>query len=148
MAKNAKEVAVKSRQTKLSKKTNEELINIILRKDATEHKLSAQIVNFKSEINNLTNTVEALNVRIKNFDADMKGTCETYESKIRTITDAKNVIQEQFSNERMKVSELTTRTNNYLKEIISLRIKLKSWKTLTYIMSVVALICLLGWICC
>lgn len=148
MAKNAKDVAVKGRQTKLSKKTSEELIDIILRKDATERKLNAQIVNFKGEINNLTNKVESLGTRIKGFDADMKGTYESYERKLREKEDIRKTISEQLSNEKMKVSELSIKNNNSLKTIVTLEEKLKSYKTLAYVVGGFAAICLLGWICC
>lgn len=67
MAKNAKELSqVKARQTKLGKKSSEELIQIILRKDATERKLNGNIVNLKAEVNSLTS-------RVDNFDKDQEG---------------------------------------------------------------------------
>ena len=148
MAKNAKEVAVKGRQTKLSKKTNEELIDIILRKDATERKLNNQIVNFKSEINNLTNTVESLGARVKGFDADMSCTYEAYEKKLLEKTDRLKTISEQLSNEKMKVSEISVKNYNSLKTITLLEEKVKSYKKLAYVVGGFAIICLLGWICC
>lgn len=147
MAKNAKEVAVKGRQTKLSKKTSEELIDIILRKDATERKLNAQIINFKSEVNTLTNAVETLGTRVKSFDVDMKGTCEAYEKKLLEKSDSLRTISEQLANEKMRVSELTIKNNNSLSTIVSLEEKVKSYKTLAYVVGGFAIICLLGWIC-
>lgn len=67
MAKNAKEISqVKARQTKLGKKSAEDLIQIILRKDATERKLNSTIVNLKAEVNSLT-------TRVNNFNKDQEG---------------------------------------------------------------------------
>lgn len=84
MAKNAKgaERQVKARQTKLSKKSNEELIEIILRKDKTERSLNAQVVALKSEVNTLTS-------RINNFDKDQEG-------NIKAINDWKKRYNEAY----------------------------------------------------
>ena len=98
MAKNAKESAqVKSRTTKLSKKSAEELIQIILRKDKTERNLNAQVSLLKSEAYNLS-------VEVENFDKKMEGTyqsLETYKQKYKELEasarecaeNAKNSIQ-------------------------------------------------------
>ena len=86
MAKNAKTAATKGRETKLGKKTSEELIEIILRKDKTERNLNAQVLNLKSEVNTLTS-------RVNNFDADMEGTyqeVETLKDKVKTLQEANN----------------------------------------------------------
>lgn len=98
MAKNAKESAqVKSRTTKLSKKSAEELIQIILRKDKTERNLNAQVSLLKSEAYNLS-------VEVENFDKKMEGTyqsLEMYKQKYKELEasarecaeNAKNSIQ-------------------------------------------------------
>ena len=58
--------ALKSRQTKLLKKSKEELIEIVLRKDKIEKNQVNQISNLKGEINSLQS-------RIKGFEADNEG---------------------------------------------------------------------------
>ena len=58
--------ALKSRQTKLLKKSKEELIEVILRKDKIEKNQVNQISNLKGEINTLQS-------RIKGFIADSEG---------------------------------------------------------------------------
>lgn len=118
MAKNAKESAqVKGRQTKLSKKTYEELIDIILRKDKTERNLSKQVKNLKGEVNTLQSRVDA-------FDKDMEGTyqsLETYKDKISTLNEqvesANTIAKDHYDaylEENKKVISLT-KTNNALK---------------------------------
>ena len=87
MTKNVESPAAKSRQTKLSKKSSEELIQIILRKDKTEKNLSAQIINLKNEVNNLTS-------RIKGYDLDSIGDSKTIEN----LTDRNTVLNEQITN--------------------------------------------------
>ena len=72
MAKNVKPTAqIKSRITKLSKKSNEELIDIILRKDKVERNYSKQIINLKATIN-------SLNARMKTLTKDYKKLDELY----------------------------------------------------------------------
>ena len=63
MAKNGKTAAVKGRETKLNKKSNDELIQIILKKDKVERNLNNQIKSLKGEINSLS-------TRVKNFDSE------------------------------------------------------------------------------
>ena len=69
---NAKEqsAALKSRQTKLLKKSKEELIEIVLKKDKIEKNQVNQISNLKGEIN-------SLNSRINDFIADSEGDKKT-----------------------------------------------------------------------
>lgn len=65
MSKNVNEVAVKGRQTKLAKKTYEELIQIILRKDKTERLNANTIKNLKAEVNDIKLANEQLNKVVK-----------------------------------------------------------------------------------
>ena len=58
--------ALKRRQTKLLKKSKEELIEVILRKDKVEKNQVKQISNLKGEIN-------SLQTKIKNLIADNNG---------------------------------------------------------------------------
>lgn len=96
MAKNANEVAIKSRKTKLTKKSVEELINIILRKDATEKNLNSQIVNLKNEVNSLES-------RINNMTKDNEGTdtvISNLKDKISTNLEKYNNLQVELAQEK------------------------------------------------
>lgn len=75
----------KSRMTKLSKKTSEELIQIILRKDGTERKYAEKIKNQATELSRLQNV-------IKNMDADMDGTLE----ELDTVRDKYTKLQSNY----------------------------------------------------
>ena len=89
MAKNAKTAATKGRETKLNKKTSEELIEIILRKDKTERNLSNQVVNLKAEVNSLQN-------RVNNFDADMEGTyqqCDALKDQVKALQERNDALK-------------------------------------------------------
>lgn len=130
MAKNAKELGqVKARQTKLGKKSVEDLIQIILRKDATERKLNGNIVNLKAEVNSLTS-------RVDNFDKDQEGNIKAIE-KWRLETEKQKEL----------VSSLTDKVSNTAaelrdtKEVVEKKDKtIKVYKTLSIILAVLILV--------
>ena len=130
MAKNAKELGqVKARQTKLGKKSVEDLIQIILRKDATERKLNGNIVNLKAEVNSLTSCVN-------NFDKDQEG-------NIKAIDHWKLETEKQ----KELVSTLTDKLSNTsaelreTKEVVEKKDKtIKVYKTLSIILVILMLV--------
>lgn len=67
-----KEAKLKARKTSLSKKTNEELINIILKKDNTERKNNDKIVMLRSTIDDLNVIIDAKNQAINEYEYDLK----------------------------------------------------------------------------
>ena len=98
--------ALKRRQTKLLKKSKEELIEVILRKDKVEKNQVKQISNLKGEIN-------SLQTKIKNLIADNNGTIKTLEDvkKNLSILDDRNKTLVEMLNG--KDTELTDTTNNF-----------------------------------
>ena len=85
MAKNVKTTAqIKSRITKLSKKSNEELIDIILRKDKVERNYSKQIISLKATINNLIAQTKILTKNSGNAIEEWKNKyndkCQSYDA--------------------------------------------------------------------
>lgn len=130
MAKNAKELGqVKARQTKLGKKSGEELIEIILRKDATERKLNSTIVNLKAEVNSLTS-------RVDNFDKDQEGNIKAIE-KWRLETEKQKELVSTFTDKLSNTSAELRET----KEVVEKREKtIKVYKTLSIILAVLMLV--------
>ena len=98
--------ALKRRQTKLLKKSKEELIEVILRKDKVEKNQVKQISNLKGEIN-------SLQTKIKNLIADNNGTVKALEDvkKNLSILDDRNKTLVEMLNGRD--TELTDTTNNF-----------------------------------
>ena len=98
--------ALKRRQTKLLKKSKEELIEVILRKDKVEKNQVKQISNLKGEIN-------SLQTKIKNLIADNNGTVKALEDvkKNLSILDDRNKTLVEMLNG--KDTELTDTTNNF-----------------------------------
>lgn len=129
MAKNGKTVAVKGRETKLNKKSNDELIQIILKKDKVERNLNNQIKSLKGEINSLS-------VRIKNFDSDMEGTIqaiESYKDQVKTLQEKNDTLSIESKDNRSLYEEEN-------KKVITLTNKVGMWKVATYIMTVIAIV--------
>ena len=126
MAKNGKTAAVKGRETKLNKKSNDELIQIILKKDKVERNLNNQIKSLKSEVNELS-------TRVKNFDSDMEGTIqalESYKDKIKTLQERNDTLSIESKDNRSLYEEEN-------KKAITFKNKANMWKVATYVMTVV-----------
>ena len=129
MAKTGKTAAVKGRETKLNKKSNDELIQIILKKDKVERNLNNQIKSLKGEIN-------ALSTRIKNFDSDMEGTIqaiESYKDQVKTLQEKNDTLSIESKDNRSLYEEEN-------KKVITLTNKVGMWKVATYIMTVIAIV--------
>jgi chromosome segregation ATPase len=133
MAKNAKELSqVKARQTKLGKKSNDELIQIVLKKDKIERNLNNQIKNLKGEVNHLS-------TRVKNFDSDMEGTYQAVES----YKDQVKALQEKNDALAVEAKDYRSLYEKENKEARSLTNKLGMWKIATYAMTAVAVIAII-----
>ena len=130
MAKNAKELGqVKARQTKLGKKSGEELIEIILRKDATERKLNSTIVNLKAEVNALTS-------RVNNFDKDQEGNIKAIDHWKLETEKQKELVNSLTD----KLSNTSAELRN-TQEVVEKREKtIKVYKTLSIILAVLILV--------
>jgi len=130
MAKNAKTPVIKARETKLSKKSVEELIDIILRKDSVERKLNSQIVTLKSEVNDI-------NSRMENAVKDMDGTLSALnenKEKLTEVTKSFDLLVKNY--------ELVSKEND------SLRLTISGYKIMASILGAVAIISTLGWLFC
>ena len=130
MTKNKKELSqVKARQTKLGKKGNEELIQIIIKKDKVERNLNNQIKSLKGEVN-------ALSTRVNNFDSDMAGTCqslEAYKDQCNTLIEKNDAL----------ILEKKESTAAYESKIITLTNKVGMWKFAAYVTTAVAVIAII-----
>lgn len=69
--KTKKEAKLKARKTSLSKKTNEELIEIILKKDNTERKNNDKIMNLTKKVDDLNVICSAKEKRIEELNKDL-----------------------------------------------------------------------------
>ena len=132
--------AVKSRQTKLSKKTKEELIKIVLRKDQSEINQVRQISKLKEEVN-------SFKTRLENYIADTEGTTKALKDlkvKYTTLEDRNKALNEVIS---YKDTELTDITNDFNKYKTETKRKIKYLSniavTLAVLFVISAMICLI-----
>jgi len=136
MAKNAKTAAVKGRETKLNKKSVEELIQIILRKDATERNYANQIKNLKAEVNNLVS-------RLDNVSKDMEGTQKTIESlktKYNSQIDATKAANEKLLSNQMELSETKEDRKKWMSLYDREKVTSKFYKNTTVVVVILAIV--------
>ena len=81
----ANEAQLKARRTSLAKKSNDELITIILRKDKSERSLNSKIQELTSLLNKADKINEEKTTRILGFDKDMEGINEIVKTKQEQI---------------------------------------------------------------
>ena len=132
--------AVKSRQTKISKKTKEELIKIVLRKEQSEINQVRQISKLKEEVN-------SLKTRLENCIADTEGTSKTLKDlkvKYTTLEDRNKALNEVIN---YKDTELTDIIDDFDKYKIETKRKIKYLNniavTLAVLFVISAMICLI-----
>lgn len=132
--------ALKSRQTKLLKKSKEELIEVILRKDKVERNQVKQISNLKGEINSLQS-------RIKGFVSDNDGN----EEKIKELRndniflkDRNSSLNEKINAKSIEIEELTDKLN---KLIVEKENKAKSWANIAITLGIAFIIAFIAYIC-
>ena len=139
---NAKEqsAALKSRQTKLLKKSKEELIEIVLRKDKIEKNQVNQISNLKGEIN-------SLNSRINGFIADSEGDQKIIKELRESYSKLEDLNKTLHENIAFNRSELEETTNQFNKIIVETENKAKSWANIAIISSIAFIIAFIAYIC-
>ena len=138
---NVKEnAALKGRQTKLLKKSKEELIEIVLRKDKIEKNQVKQISNLKGEIN-------SLNSEIKGFIADSEGDQKIIKELRESCSKLEDLNKTLHENIAFNRSELEETTNQFNKIILETENKAKSWANIAIMSSIVFIITLIAYIC-
>ena len=132
--------ALKRRQTKLLKKSKEELIEVILRKDKIEKNQVKQISNLKGEIN-------SLNSEIKGFIADSEGDQKIIKELRESCSKLEDLNKTLHENIAFNRSELEETTNQFNKIIVETENKAKSWANIAIMSSIVFIITLIAYIC-
>ena len=132
--------ALKSRQTKLLKKSKEELIEIVLRKDKIEKNQVKQISNLKGEIN-------SLNSRINGFIADSEGDQKTIKELRESCSKLKDLNKTLHENIAFHYSKLEETSNTLNKIISEKEKKAKSWSDIAIILGIAFIIAFIAYIC-
>ena len=124
--------ALKSRQTKLLKKSKEELIEIVLKKDKIEKNQVKQISNLKGEINSLNN-------RINSFITNN----ETLKKKNASLEDLKISLHEHINSKSIELEETTDKLNKIIAETEK---KAKYWANIAITLSIAFIIVFIAYI--
>lgn len=131
--------SLKARQTKLLKKTKDELIEVVLRKDKVERNQVNQISKLKGEINSLQS-------RIKGYIADNDGN----EEKIKELRndniflkDRNSSLNEKINAKSIEIEELTDKFN---KIIVEKENKAKSWANIAITIGIAFIISIIAYI--
>lgn len=138
---NVKEnAALKGRQTKLLKKSKEELIEIVLRKDKIEKNQVKQISNLKGEIN-------SLNSKIKSFIADSEGDqkiIKELRNDYSKLEDVNKTLHEIINSRAIEWEETSNRLN---KHIVEIKKKAKFLSNIAITLGIAFIITLIAYIC-
>ena len=132
--------AIKRRQTKLLKKSKEELIEVILRKDKIEKNQVKQISNLKGEIN-------SLNSRINGFIADSEGDQKTIKELRECYSKSEDINKTLHEVINSKSVELEETTNKLNKIIVEKENKAKSWANIAITLGVAFIIAFIAYVC-
>ena len=132
--------ALKSRQTKQKKKSKEELIEIVLKKDKIEKNQVKQISNLKGEIN-------SLNSRINGFIADSEGDQKTIKELRESCSKLEDLNKALHENIAFTRSDLKETTNKFNKIIVETENKAKSWANIAITSSIAFIIAFIAYIC-
>lgn len=128
--------SLKARQTKLLKKTKDELIEVVLRKDKVERNQVNQISKLKGEINSLQS-------RIKGYIADNDGN----EEKIKDLrndniflSDRNASLLEKINAKSVEIEEITAKLNRI---IVDKEAKAKAWANIAITIGIALIISLI-----
>ena len=132
--------ALKSRQTKLLKKSKEELIEIVLRKDKIEKNQVKQISNLKGEIN-------SLNSEIKGFIADSEGDQKIIKELRESCSKLEDLNKTLHENIAFSNSKLEETDNKLNKIIVEKETKAKSWANIAITLGIAFVIAFISFIC-
>jgi len=88
-----KEAKLKARKTSLSKKTNKELIDIILKKDNTERKNNDKIVMLRRSIDDLNAVIDVKKLAITDYESQLSNA----ESEINNLHEDIHTRDEKYS---------------------------------------------------
>ena len=131
--------SLKARQTKLLKKSKDELIEVILRKDKVERNQVNQISNLKGEINSLQS-------RIRGYISDNEGNekiIKDFRERVFILEDRNNSLNEKINTKSIELEETISKLN---KTIVKKEAKIKSLANLTISISIALIIFIIAYI--
>ena len=116
----ASEAQLKARRTSLGKKTNDELITIILRKDKSERSMNSKIQELQALIKEADELNEEKATRILGFEKDMEGMQELVKVKqeqIDKLLHEKNILESEVTEWSKKYNKCNNTLSIYTKAV-------------------------------
>lgn len=123
--KTKKEAKIKARKTSLSKKTNEELIDIILKKDNTERKNNDKIVILRRNIDDLNIVIDAKKKAIAEYDCNLSNAeseIDNLREDIHKRDEKYSLLEKDKDNLQTITSSLKNKLDSYHKDINRIKI--------------------------
>lgn len=131
--------SLKARQTKLLKKSKDDLIEVILRKDKVERNQVNQISKLKGEINSLQS-------RIRGYISDNEGNEKIIEDLRKHqcfLEDRNNSLLGKINAKSIEIEEVTAKLN---KIIVEKETKAKSWANLAITICIILTVSIIAYI--
>ena len=118
--KTKKEAKLKARKTSLSKKTNEELIDIILKKDNTERKNNDKIMNLTKKVDDLNVIIDVKKQAINEYECQLsnaEGEIDNLREDIHKRDEKYSLLEKDKDNLQTITSSLKNKLDSYYKDI-------------------------------
>ena len=118
--KTKKEAKLKARKTSLSKKTNEELIEIVLKKDNTERKNNDKIMNLTKKIDDLNVIIDVKKQAINEYECQIcnaENEIDNLREDIHKRDEKYSLLEKDKDNLQTITSSLKNKLDSYHKDI-------------------------------
>lgn len=118
--KTKKEAKLKARKTSLSKKTNEELIEIILKKDNTERKNNDKIMNLTKKVDDLNVIIDVKKQAINEYECQIcnaENEIDNLREDIHKKDEKYSLLEKDKDNLQTITSSLKNKLDSYYKDI-------------------------------
>lgn len=118
--KTKKEAKLKARKTSLSKKTNEELIEIILKKDNTERKNNDKIMNLTKKVDDLNVIIDVKKQEINEYECQIgnaENEIDNLREDIHKRDEKYSLLEKDKDNLQTITNSLKNKLDSYYKDI-------------------------------
>lgn len=131
--------SLKARQTKLLKKSKDELIEVILRKDKVEKNQVNQISKLKGEINSLQSRIKDYISKNDEYEKLIKD----FKEYQNTLEDMNKSLHENINSKCIEFEEVTAKLNRI---IVEKEAKAKSWANIAITIGTVLIVTIITYI--
>ena len=131
----------------LMRKTKQELVNIILRKDDVANKLQKDLESLQRIIKTKSNSIDTKDERIIRLKEEVTKLNNVIKSRIEVLDDTKQIVQEKTK----EIAELNRQLNDikdgcdeYASQLVETTTAIRVWKNISLLIGSIALIVIVG----